>query len=57
MSMLQKLEDQRVLIVHTTDTELNISEACDGYYNLDLTKSETIQLAEELLTLAANMKG
>lgn len=34
---------------------LRLTEACDGYYNVDLTRAEVIELANDFLKIAESM--
>lgn len=38
-------------------TQLRLTEACDGYFDVDLTKEEVIELANDFLKLAEQMNA
>lgn len=38
-------------------TRLKLTEACDGYFDVDLTKEEVIELANDFLKLAEQMNA
>ena len=57
MSILKKLYDERVFesTVSEDGKYVTIEECCDYYYRVDLSKSELLQLIEELKVIAGEM--
>lgn len=58
MKILEKLSDEKVVSFELNEekTTMNITEMCDIYYNVDLSKKEVKQLIHELTQLWLDMK-
>lgn len=58
MSILERIEDERVFSVALAKNKktVTIEEMCDRLFEVDLTKSELLQLCEELKGIANQMQ-
>ena len=56
---IRKLDKAQVLDISLSpdNTTLELTEGCDHYYDISLTKSEVESLAVELMGIASKMKG
>lgn len=52
MSIIKKLTNYRVVRFEKHKNIIQVTEECDDYYTVGLTKAETLQLAQELIDLA-----
>lgn len=51
--IMKRLSDARVLDILRTDAgKFSFTEACDQYFDLDLTREEVLELAKELEAIA-----
>ena len=50
--MLDKMEEECIFKVETLQNGFLLTECCDTYFNVEVTKEELIQLGEELIQLA-----
>lgn len=51
-TLLEALEDQRVMTVEAKDGGFEIGEACDNYFSVRVTPEQLRALGEELIALA-----
>ena len=52
-SVLEYLSDRNVFSIHKNgNVTFTVTERCDFYYDVDLTKEQMLQLAEEIKALA-----
>lgn len=52
MSILQRLDDERIFNVSKEGVLIAFTERCDDHFTVELTPDEVRQLAQELLNIA-----
>jgi Rad3-related DNA helicase len=57
MTILQKLEDDRVVSFRRTSNGIIIEECCDNYFSVELSLEEFDQLLTELAERRANINA
>lgn len=57
MSILETLHNEQIFYVEPSADRkhLRFTEACDDYFDIELTKAQVIELANELLKLAETL--
>ena len=56
-SLLEKLAEEKVFDLRPSETGgVAITESCDGYYHVDMTKADLLRLIDELRAIAAVME-
>lgn len=55
--MIDRLDKAHVLGVELSPDKrlLKLTEECDRYYHIEITRAQVIELAEDFLDIAANM--
>jgi hypothetical protein len=58
-SILEKIDDERVFTMRLSDDKkkLNIEEACDRFFKIQLTKKEALKMLDEITHIVNQMTG
>lgn len=56
-SILEKIDDERVFTMRLSDDKkkLNIEEACDRWFEIQLTKKEALKMLDEIAHIVNQM--